>query len=258
MQRLNWKTGLAHWTGIVLMCVGSLTILGSLMRGCDDATLPPAYAQAAPVDPAMLQARYDELNAAYWTTRDPQLMEALLDRMAALDKTLTEFNRAELAANTAALTAALPEPLAAYRLHDGLALPDPVITPGAVNPDAVADLTGKSHKVHGLEMNLCAKDFRATAVRKTIKNFAGLKKRACAEYGLDKCDASVEGDHLISIEIGGCPDCLTNIWPQPMDEARKKDDPARRPEVHRLGLGRLRPADRRDGHDLEFPSAGRF
>jgi hypothetical protein len=33
----------------------------------------------------------------------------------------------------------------------------------------------------------------------------------------------VEGDHLISIEIGGCPDCLTNLWPQPMDQARIKD-----------------------------------
>jgi len=40
-------------------------------------------------------------------------------------------------------------------------------------------------------MNLCAKDFRATAVRKTIKNFAGLKKRP-ARVRLDKCDASVE------------------------------------------------------------------
>ena len=219
---LDWALHLMRLVGWGLMIFGAMTLLGSLMRGCDDATLPAAYAQGAPVHPAMLQARYDELTAAYWMAPDPQLKAALRDRMTTLEKTLTEIDRTELAANTMALTAA-PEPPASYRLEDGLALPDPDLTPGAVNPDAIADLSGKPHKVHGLEMNLCAKDFRATAVRKTITNFAGLKKKACAEYGLDKCDASVEGDHLISIEIGGCPDCLTNIWPQPMDEARKKD-----------------------------------
>lgn len=112
---------------------------------------------------------------------------------------------------------------ATYRLEDGNALPDQDATPGAADPRAVADRTGKRHIVGGIERNLCAKDFRATAVRGTIHNFAGLKRKACAEYGLKRCDGTVEGDHLISIEIGGCPDCLTNLWPQPMDEARVKD-----------------------------------
>lgn len=112
---------------------------------------------------------------------------------------------------------------AAYRLEDGKALPDADVTPGAVDPHAVADLTGKKHIAGGIERNLCAADFRTGPIRKTIRNFAGLKKRACAEYGLAHCDGTVEGDHLISIEIGGCPDCLANVWPQPMDEARIKD-----------------------------------
>lgn len=113
---------------------------------------------------------------------------------------------------------------AAHYRHDGAnALPDAKVTPGAVDPAAVADPFGKQRIVAGIERNICAKDFRATAVRATIRNFAGLKKKACAEYGVAKCDASVEGDHLISIEIGGCPDCLQNLWPQPMDQARVKD-----------------------------------
>jgi hypothetical protein len=146
---------------------------------------------------------------------------------------ITDLNRAFMAANTpkleeaslhlnAALLAGLDD-IAQYGLKDGKALPDPDVTPGAINPDVEADLSKKSRVVNGLEMNICAPHFSATAIRKTIKNFPGLKKKACSEYGITKCDKSVEGDHLISIELGGCPDCLTNLWPQPMDEARIKD-----------------------------------
>lgn len=110
-----------------------------------------------------------------------------------------------------------------YASNNGQTLPDRAVTPGVVNPAAVADPSGAAHMVNGLEMNLCAKDFRATAIRATIRNFPGLKRKACAEYGVARCDGSVEGDHLISIELGGCPDCLANLWPQPMAEARIKD-----------------------------------
>lgn len=112
---------------------------------------------------------------------------------------------------------------ATYGHHGQYTLPDSKVTPGAVNPHVVADMSGDKRILNGLEMNICAKDFRATAIRGTIKNFPKLKREACAEYGVAKCDASVEGDHLISIEIGGCQDCLTNLWPQPMDEAKIKD-----------------------------------
>ena len=112
---------------------------------------------------------------------------------------------------------------ATYRLEGGMALPDRDVTPGAVDPAAVADLSGAPHLVNGIERNVCAKDFRTAPIRARIRNFAKLKRQACQEYAITKCNASVEGDHLISLEIGGCPDCLTNLWPQPMDEARVKD-----------------------------------
>lgn len=110
-----------------------------------------------------------------------------------------------------------------YRQDGGFKLPDARYTPGAVDPLAVADLSGARHRIGGIERNVCAKDFRTAPIRARIRNFAKLKKQACAEYGVARCDGSVEGDHLISIEIGGCPDCLTNIAPQPMAEARVKD-----------------------------------
>jgi len=110
-----------------------------------------------------------------------------------------------------------------YGANGAYKLPDPKVTPGAVNPNVVADLSGAPHMVNGVEMNMCAKDFRTGPIRATIKNFPKIKQTACTAYGVAKCDASVEGDHLISIEIGGCQDCQTNVWPQPMSEAKVKD-----------------------------------
>jgi hypothetical protein len=118
---------------------------------------------------------------------------------------------------------AAEKPAAMYRTDGGMALPDPAITPGAVDPEIEADTSGASYVVNGIEKNICAPHFSATAIRKTIKNFPKLKRTACEAYGVAKCDGSVEGDHLISIEIGGCPNCQENIWPQPMSEARIKD-----------------------------------
>ncbi len=108
--------------------------------------------------------------------------------------------------------------------HDGkFALPDPKVTPGAINTACVADLSQKQHIVNGIEENICAKDFRTGPIRATIHNFAKMKRTACAAYGVKKCDGSVEGDHFKPIEVCGCPDCQTNIWPQPLKEARIKD-----------------------------------
>jgi hypothetical protein len=114
-------------------------------------------------------------------------------------------------------------PVAQYRTDGGMALPDLTVTPGAVDPEIEADPSGASYVVNGLEKNICAPHFSAKAIRKTIKDFPKLKRTACEQYGVEKCDGSVEGDHLISIEIGGCPDCQKNVWPQPMTEARIKD-----------------------------------
>lgn len=96
-------------------------------------------------------------------------------------------------------------------------LPDHKVTPGVADPDAVADVSRKPHMVKGVERNICADDFRTAPIRSTIVNFAGIKKKSCVEYGVAKCDGFYEGDHLISLENGGCKDCLANIWPEPVD-----------------------------------------
>ncbi len=178
-----------------------------------------------------LQQRFDEIEKQIWASQDLATIERLNVESRQIAGILTARDMAELADNTRSFAALLPAMVQAsgglipaqYRLEGGMALPDRAVTPGAVDPAAVADLSGAPHLVDGVERNVCAKDFRTAPIRKQIKNFAKLKRQACQEYSVAKCDSSVEGDHLISLEIGGCADCVANIWPQPMDEARIKD-----------------------------------
>lgn len=115
-------------------------------------------------------------------------------------------------------------PVAHYRSHhigpgSAAPLPDAQVTPGVADPVAVADLTKSPHMVGGVERNICAADFRTEPIRASIVDFEKLKRETCTEYGVTSCNASVEGDHLISLENGGCKDCLKNLWPQPEDAA---------------------------------------
>lgn len=108
-----------------------------------------------------------------------------------------------------------------YRISSGYDLPDPSCTPGQVNPQLTADLSGKPHVINGVEANICAKDFRTGPWRKVSE---AEKKKACQEYGiLVGCPGpGYELDHLCSLEFG-CSDALPNIWPQPIKQARIKD-----------------------------------
>jgi len=115
-------------------------------------------------------------------------------------------------------------PVAHYQSHriapgSVALLPDAKVTPGVADPAAVADLTKAPHMVGGVERNLCAADFRTEPIRSSIKDFEKLKKEVCTEYGVTTCDDTYEGDHLISLENGGCKDCIANLWPEPVDNA---------------------------------------
>lgn len=49
-----------------------------------------------------------------------------------------------------------------------------------------------------------------------------LKAKQIKERGLDASKV-YEEDHFIPITLCGCPACPENLWPQPWDEARRKD-----------------------------------
>ena len=89
---------------------------------------------------------------------------------------------------------------------DGLILPDGVITPGAT----VSGIT---------KSDVCQPGY-AAGVRAVTE---ARKVRACLLYGQYDCPGKhFEIDHLVSLELGGSND-LTNLWPQPIDQARMKD-----------------------------------
>lgn len=96
-------------------------------------------------------------------------------------------------------------------------LPDPHITPGAVDPNITQ---------HNIQQTVCQKGYTKSV--RPPRNFTDkLKKRQIREYGYADTDPRhYEEDHLIPLNIGGAPDDPRNLWPQPRSSewnADKKD-----------------------------------
>lgn len=97
---------------------------------------------------------------------------------------------------------------------DGLHLPNPHLTPGKTVTISKADLCSTKW----------GKDVRHVSL--------SMKKQVCLRYGVHACPGpSWEIDHLVSRELGGADD-VANLWPQPIEEARKKDQLENR--LHKL------------------------
>jgi hypothetical protein len=85
-----------------------------------------------------------------------------------------------------------------------MALPQVALTPGAV---LTTDL-----------QQICQPGYPST-----VRNVTAQEKAAvAAAYHYVGPSSGVEYDHLISLELGGSND-QTNLWPQPIAEARVKD-----------------------------------
>jgi hypothetical protein len=101
----------------------------------------------------------------------------------------------------------------------GIVLPDPKLTPGAVNP-AVRQANIRS--------TICKSGYTAT-IRPPSSYTTALKiEQLDAGYNFhgDTSTADYEEDHLISLELGGSPTSPKNLWPEPYDAregARVKD-----------------------------------
>lgn len=97
-------------------------------------------------------------------------------------------------------------------------LPDPHITPGAVDPGITQQ---------NIRSTVCVKGYTKT-VRPPAYFTNKLKKTQIREYGYADTDPrDYEEDHLIPLNIGGKPDSPQNLWPQPRNSewaAAKKDE----------------------------------
>lgn len=112
-------------------------------------------------------------------------------------------------------------PLAHYGHEGKYLLPDKTVTPGAVNPEIIADRSRDKRLVDGVEVNICAKDFRTGPFRHTTQS---MKEEVCREYAAKDCPDPSKGevDHVIPLEIGG-EDALQNLWWQRSPEYHFKD-----------------------------------
>jgi hypothetical protein len=85
-------------------------------------------------------------------------------------------------------------------------LPDPRLTPGAIN---------RSVSQHNIESTICVHDW-TRRVRPSDRYTDRLKERQIAEYAYaDRNPRHYEEDHLIPLDLGGSPASPRNLWPEP-------------------------------------------
>lgn len=96
-------------------------------------------------------------------------------------------------------------------------LPDPVLTPGAINPNITQE---------NIRQTVCVKGY-TKKIRPPAHVTNKLKKQQLRAYGYtDTNPKRYEEDHLIALSIGGAPDDPLNLWPQPRNSewgAERKD-----------------------------------
>jgi hypothetical protein len=95
-------------------------------------------------------------------------------------------------------------------------LPNLRLTPGSINP-AVTQVN--------IHSTICVAGYTRT-VRPRYEVSNQLKHQVMALYHSPGSIHDYELDHLIPLELGGCPTCIANLWPQPWARpgANEKDE----------------------------------
>jgi len=83
--------------------------------------------------------------------------------------------------------------------------PDSSQTPGAPNPDITQE---------NIAENICNKGWSTSSVRPSTSVTNRIKTQTMKAYGFTDSRTDYELDHLISLQNGGCPDCVENLWPE--------------------------------------------
>jgi len=106
--------------------------------------------------------------------------------------------------------------LAQANLPPGV-LPRHDLTPGAIDPHVTQS---------NIRNTICRRGYTAT-VRPPFEYTNAMKHRLMRIYGVTGSIHDYELDHLIPLELGGCPNCEANVWPEPRNVfpgASEKDE----------------------------------
>jgi hypothetical protein len=114
--------------------------------------------------------------------------------------------------NSPAVTATLAAGSCHLRMEAGQPLPDPVCTPGVLNPNVTQANIGST---------ICKRSWTAT-IRPPVSVTERIKHQSIAAYGLPE-DTRGELDHLASLELGGAPASVANLWIEPGPIPNAKD-----------------------------------
>ncbi len=113
------------------------------------------------------------------------------------------------AATEAETTPATPAPAAgastATRPGPADVYPDASMTPGKPDPTVTQS---------NIADNICNKAWTTDTVRPAVSVTNKIKKQTMAAYGFTDAMNHYELDHLVSLQVGGCPDCVENLWPE--------------------------------------------
>jgi hypothetical protein len=101
------------------------------------------------------------------------------------------------------------EESAAARVGPADIYPDPVRTPGAINPEITQE---------NIRETICDPRWSTKSIRPEESYTHRLKIEQIAEYGYsDSRLKDYEEDHFIPLELGGNPTDPKNLWPEPFE-----------------------------------------
>jgi hypothetical protein len=86
-------------------------------------------------------------------------------------------------------------------------------TPGVVNPDVTQANIAATICVHGW----------TRTIRPPTDYTNALKVKQMREYGVGGSPSAYQEDHLLSLELGGHPTDVRNLWPEPYPRAAEMD-----------------------------------
>jgi hypothetical protein len=96
-------------------------------------------------------------------------------------------------------------------------LPRHDLTPGAIDPRVTQS---------NIKNTICRRGY-TKSVRPSFEYTNAMKHRLIRVYGVKGSIHDYELDHLIPLELGGCPNCERNLWPEPRNVfpgANEKDE----------------------------------